>query len=339
MNDKEKQLSFFKKPHFKGKSNFLNSPLRKWWWKNGRTIGSNVRYRLIFLVLDLLLLIGGLYLLVNTLQNAANWVSQLLAVGFFVALLYVPFMYFARSLLQINSELALNGSVYAVRSFVRRLQERSDERNIRSLKAAMNDVRIYLKDFVSVSNVLSPPIYNYELERTQKNIDIFFNSIGEMLFPFKGTYSKAQKIDEQLTLDYYNSLEHPTDEEYTWQFEEAQKRDRGEIDSFDYGALDEFMEYLGDTVFAKTAPYLPFSYRHSIDLIDISRFFETWNSVASHCSKGTFEKVRDDIEEYYKSEWQNKQKRRELEFQVLIVIIPVVLSTILLVIIARVLGA
>jgi hypothetical protein len=118
------------------------------------------------------------------------------------------------------------------------------------------------------------------------------------------------------------------------ELEEMQKSEMGKIDWFDRQALDEAMEYLGDALFAQTRPFSPFSYRHPINLILVSRFFDHWNSVVSHCGncRGLFEKTRNDLEEYYKligrREGQRKQRMRQLTDDVLIVAISVVLSTI-----------
>lgn len=331
MNQKAKQSGFFGELRSKLKARLLRSPLREWHWKNLKTILSNVRYRIVFLFLDLGLVILLLYLLSYTVNHIyfTSLANQLFSLGIFVFVLFLPIAYGWRSFNQILFEVSLNTSIFNVRADINRLTKKRNERDIRLLHIDINRVRMCLKDFISVSQILSPPIYNYELDRVQKGIDIFFNSIGELLFPFKGPYSRGQKIDQQLTLKYYESQEHPTDEELAWQFEKAQKHDKGEIDSFDYQTFDEFMEYLGDVVFAKTTPFRPFSYRHSIDFIDISRFFETWNSIVSHCDKGIFEKAKRDIDEYYKLVGQKRQRFSRLTDNVVVVIISVVLSVVL----------
>ena len=334
MNDKEKHPNFIGKLRSKLRTRLLRNPLREWWAKNLRTILSNVRYRLFLLVLDLVLVVFLLYILAINL-NTSSLGNVLLVLGFFAIFLYFPITYGTRSFGQITSEMALNGSIFAVRSYIKHLRERSNERDIRLLQINIDGVRINLKDLISYSNILSPPIYNYELDRVQKGIDIFFNSISEMLFPVKRPFSRAQKIEQQETLDYYESQEHPTEEEEAEAYEEAQRHDRGEIDWFDRETLDEFMEYLGDTLFVKTEPYRPFSYRHPINLIEISGFFKTWNSLVLYCSKEIFEKTENDIEEYYKSVGQSKQRMRELRTEILITIVPVVLTAILTVALSK----
>ena len=164
----------------------------------------------------------------------------------------------------------------------------------------------------------------------QKRIDIFFNSISKMLFPPKRPHTVAQETQRQQTLDYYESLE-PTQAELHQEFEEfaEHKDETGEIYSFDREALDQFMKYLGDTLFVKTKPFSPISFRHPIDLIETSGFFETWNSVASRCDKVTFEEAQKDIDEYYASIRQEKQRMRGLKDNVVVVVISVFLSVIL----------
>jgi hypothetical protein len=186
-----------------------------------------------------------------------------------------------------------------------------------------------LKDFISFSAILSPPIFNYELDRVQKRIDIFFNSICKILFAPERPYTRAQLIEQQQTLEYYESQEHPTEEELAEEYEAAQRHDRGEIDWFDRETLDEFMQWLGDTLFVKTEPFRPFSYRHPINLIDISGFFENWNSVVLRCDENTFEEAQKDIDEYYASIRQGRQRMRGLTDNVVVVVISVFLSVIL----------
>jgi hypothetical protein len=113
------------------------------------------------------------------------------------------------------------------------------------------------------------------------------------------------------------------------EFKEQISEITGEIDSFDREALDEFMRYLGDTLFEKTKPFSPMSFKHPIDLIEISGFFESWNSVASHCDKRSFEEAQKDIDEYYASVRQERQRMRGLRDNVVVVVISVFLSVIL----------
>lgn len=314
---------------------FKRSPLGEWAFNRQKTIFSNVRYRLILIILDLVLVILLLYLLSYTLNLAVGLAGQLFALGFFAVLLYLPIVYGTRSFGQINSEILLNGSIYSARRDIKRLTKGNNERDIHSLQVNINAVRINLKDFISVSSILSPPIYDYELDRAQKRIDIFFNSISKMLFPNKRPYSRTQLIEQQQTLDYYQSQEHPAEEELAEEYEEAQRHDRGEIDWFDRETLDEFMQWLGDTLFVKTEPFRPFSYRHPINLIDISGFFQNWNSVVSNCSRAIYEETENDIMEYYKSIGQHKQRMRELRTGILITVIPVVLTAVLSVILSK----
>jgi hypothetical protein len=226
----------------------------------------------------------------------------------------------------------LNSSVFRVRREIERI--RKGKKDFRALQFKINNIRRELKDFIDYSEIVSPPVYGYELQRLQKAIDVFFNSISEVLFSKPNVFSRAQKIEEQLTLDYYQSLEHPTKEEIEEQFEEMQKSEMGIIDWFNVYALDEFLQYMGDTLFARTTAFSPFSYKHLIDLITLSRFFDHWNSIVSSCrnSKSAYEKSRQDIEEYYKllgrRETQRRQRMRRLIDDIMVVIVSVVLSVI-----------
>lgn len=312
---------------------FAKVPLAVWFRKNLRAILWNMRYRIILLFLDLGLVIFLLYLLPYSLNYSSNTslANQFFVLGIYVFLLFLPVTYGWRSSVQILYEVGLNASIVDVRADIKHLREQESEKDILFLQVDMNKVRINLKDFISVSSILSPPIYNYELDRVHKGIDIFFNSVSEVLFPVKQPFSRAQAIERQQTLEYYQSQEHPTEEEAAEEYEEMQKSEMGEIDWFNRYALDEFMQYLGDALFEKTKPFSPFSFRHPINLIRLSGFIENWNSVVSCCGncRVAFEKAQKDIEEYYKSMGQRRQRFRRLTDDILVVIVSVVLSVVL----------
>jgi hypothetical protein len=297
---------------------------------------SNASYRLIFLGIDVFIISLLIYLLSYTLESTRDigLVNQLFTLGFYLILLYFPFAYLYRSITQIGNELVLNASIYDVRNNIKQLRKRKEEQNIRSFQVNLNKVRNNLRDFIDVSMFLSPPIYNYELDRLQKRIDIFFNTISEVLFPIDLPFSREERIEQQQTLDYYRSLEHPTKEEMEEEYEAMLRAEAGEIDCFDREALDESMLFLGDALFARTKPFSPFSQKHPINLIMLSSFFDRWNSIASRCSncKKAFEKAKNDIEEYYKvigrRERQRRQRMWRLRDDIVIVAISVILSTI-----------
>jgi len=319
------------------KTKQLKNPLWTWFLQNVKNVLSNVRYRILFLVFVILSAVALLFLLSYVLNLTTNWVLQIFLLLYFLFPLYMVFSYGHRSYSQILYELSLNASIHSVRKEIKKLRERRKQRqeeDVRPLQVKVNKVRIDLKNFIDFSEILTPPIYNYELDRLQKGIDVLFNSISEVLFPMHHVFSQAQKIEQQQTLDYYDSLEHPTKEELEEQWEEMQKEEMGEIDWFDFYALDEFLQYLGDVLFTRTKAYSPFSKKHPINLILLSRFFDYWNSVVSSCRncKSTYEKARKDVEEYYRllgrRELQRRQRMRRLIDDLLIVIISVAVSTI-----------
>jgi hypothetical protein len=328
MNEKTKQP---KNPL--GKWYYGNS-LRVWYYGNLKTILSNVRDRLTFLAIDALLIAFLLYLLSYTLEYSrdSGLANQLFALGFYVLLLFVPILYEYRSVFQILFEASLNGSIYGVRREIERI--RGQEKDFRALQVKINNLRTSLKDFIDYSQIISLPVYGYELNRLQKGIDIFFNSTSEVLFSKPNIFSRAQKIEQRETLDYYYSLQHPTKEELAAQFEAKQKEETGEIDWFELSELDEFLQYLGDSLFAHTEIFSPFSYKHPIDLITLSRFFDHWNSVVSSCRncKSAYEKSRKDIEEFYKllgrRESQRRQRMQRLRDDIIVIAVSVILSTI-----------
>jgi hypothetical protein len=207
MSDKLEHPSFFGKLYLRLKTRLFGHALREWALKNLKTILYNNWGRIVFLFLDLGLVISLFYLASYTSNHATNTslADQLSILGFFAFFLLLPIYYGWRSANQILSEISLNTSIFNVRADISRLRKKGNERDVRLLQIDINRSRINLKDFISVSAILSPPIYNYELDRVQKRIDIFFNSICKMLFPPKKIHSRAQEIEHQETLDYYES--------------------------------------------------------------------------------------------------------------------------------------
>jgi len=316
-----------------GKEKETEDPLKKWHRKNLRAILSNVRYRLLFLVGDGVLVVILFYLLKDALQfTTGSAVDQILVLVTFIFFLFFPLLYGYRSFLQISLETSLNGAISGVRREIERI--RKQKKDFRALQTKINNTRINLKEFIDYSEIISPPVYNYELDRLQKRIDIFFNSVSEVLFSKPNVFSRAQKIEQQQSLDDYESVEHPTEDELEEEIDEMEKDITGIIDWFDLYALDEFLQYLGDTLFTHTEAFSPFSYKHAVDLITLSRFFDHWNSVVSSCKncRRTFEKAKNDVEEYYKllgeRETQHRQRMLRLIDAVAVVIASVILSTI-----------
>jgi len=312
----------------------LENPLRTWRRQTLRNVLSNLRERIVFVFLDGLLVVFLFMWLSTTLQitKDSGLVNQLFVLGFFVFLLFFPFLYGWRSSLQISQELLLCASIFSARKEVDHI--RRHQKDLNALQFKINKARRELKDFIEYSEVISPPVHSYELNRLHKGIDIFFNSTSEVLFSKPNAFSRKQSIEEQMTLDYYESLEHPTREELDEQFEEMQKEEMGVIDWFGIAELDEFLQYLGDNLFAWTEPFSPFSYKHPIDLITLSRFFEHWNSVVSSCKncRNASEKSRQDIEKFYEvqgeRETQRRQRAGKLTDNIMVVIVSVVLSVI-----------
>jgi len=303
------------------------SSLKEAYSKNLRTIASNLRYRISFLILDFLLGLGLIYFFGYIVRSTADLAPQILSLIFLIVFLYVPFAYFYRCGIQIMTELSLNNFILNIRADIEKLDKKKEpQKYTRYLQMDINRLRSMLKQFIDFSEIISPPIYNYEMDRLQRRIDIFFNSTSEVLFPAYGVFSEAQRIEAE----YYES-QIPPDEEME---ESGQEPNTGKIFNFDYHALDEFMEYLGKVLFESVRPYSPFSYRHPINLIRLSRFFEKWNSIVASCinCKKIYSKAEEDVEKYYKEigrmERQHKQRVRSLTDNVLIVIASVILSTV-----------
>jgi hypothetical protein len=290
-------------------------------------------YRLIFLALDVVLIGLLLYLLATFLNSATNITGQLISLFFFLAFLYLPTAYFYRSASQLVYETSLNISIYDARYHLAEFRKPRTSKNYRSFQGKINRVRQNLKDFVEYSEILSPPIFNYELDRLQQRIDIFFNCASEVLVPINKLFSRAEEVEEEMAQMQYDSSG-PPDEE-VFEMEEEQTREMtGEINYFDLRAMDEFLYYLWIALFEKEANrYSPLTSKHPVNLIVLSRFFDRWNSIVSSCpnSKAIFEKANEDIQAYYKQlgriESKRKQQMWQLRDEVLIVMLSVGIST------------
>jgi hypothetical protein len=309
------------------------TPLLKGYYKNLRTILSNSFNRLIFLALDLVLIGLLLYLLSTFLNYATNIIGQLILLLFFLALLYQPFTYFYRSSLQLNFEISLNSSIYDAIYYIGELMKPKTIKNYRLFQGRINRVRRNLKNFVEYSEILSPPIFNYELDRLQKRIDIFFNCSSEVLVPINKLFSRAEEFEQHMEEGQWDS-QVSAEQEFLEMDEEHTRDMTGEIGDFDLGAMDEFMRYLWIALFEKeTKRYSPLSFKHPVNLILLSMFFDRWNTIISSCSnsKAIFEKANKDIENYYKQLGRIESKRRQqmwqLRDEVLIVILSVGIST------------
>lgn len=310
------------------------TPLQKEYYENLRIILSNNLHRLTFLILDLVLVGLLFYSLTISLNQTTNIIGQLVLLLFFLALSYVPFAYLYRSSIQLNFETSLNSTIYDVRYCIEELRKPGTARNYRSFQGRINRVRETLRDLVEYSEILSPPIFNYELDRLQKRIDIFFNCTSEVLVPINKLFSRAEEFAQEIEEAQYGSSQASLEEE-ALEMEEANLRQiTGEIGYFDLDAMDDFMRFLWIVLFEKEAKrYSPLSFKHPVNLIVLSRFFDSWNSVISLCSncKTVFEKASNDIESYYKQLGRIESKRRQhmwqLRDEVLIVVLSVGIST------------
>jgi hypothetical protein len=336
MRNQNKSRSAFSKVLTKLSGNTQKTPLQKEYYKNLETMLSNSLFRLIVLALDVVLLFLLLYFARTVFGYTTNITEQFIITIFFLALFYFPAIYLYRSGFQLLIEMAVNTSIYDARHEIAELRKPESIRNYRLLQARINRVRQSLKDFVEYSEILSPPIFNYELDRLQKKIDTFFNCSSEVLVPINKLFSRSEEFVKEIEQAQYESTDISPDEEFLEMQEEEIRQMTGEITDFNLRALDEFMQYLWNALFDKEAKrYSPITFKHPVNLIVISRFFDAWNSIISSCSncKTIFEKASKDIDEYYKlvGKMQSQRRQRILGLQdaAVIVIISVILSTII----------
>jgi hypothetical protein len=313
---------------------FSDNPLAKWNRKNLKSIFSNLRFRILILILDAALFLFSVYALSVglTYESKYGLASQLFVLGIYAVFMALPIVYGWRSSMQIAQELTLNASIVDVRADIKHLKKQEDEKFRISLEADMNRTRLFLKNLIDLSSVISPPIYDYELDRVQKGIDIFFNSVSEVLFPIKQPFSNADAQLQRTLDEVFEDEEEEPMEEADWEpVDETDTIELVTIHVVNIHALDEFMAYLGDVLFEETRPFSPFSFRHHINLIKISKFMNSWNRTISRCAncKSAYEKAKKDIDEYYKSRVESKQRFTRLTDDIVVVLVSVFLSVIL----------
>lgn len=332
----------------------LRAPLRKWHSENLQTIFSNSRYRIAFLSLDFILLLLLIYFLrIIFTVYVVNLIGYVTVLIVFLPFIYLTISYFYRNGLQLLSEASLNSFIFDVRWDIANLIRVQNVPNLgdtekatleqkykRYLQMDINKVRRTLKQYLDLSEIISPPIFNYELDRLQRGIDIFFNCGSETLFPSTKSFSDYQEMEKMQEEAYERAIENQYSEEFEkenrdeTEHEEFPNPEDAKIHVFDVKALSEFMRYLGNVLYSPVRYYSPFSYRHPINLIELSSFFEHWNNVVKTCgnSKFRYAKAKKDVEEYYKligkTERQRTQRMRSLTDNFVIIVASVSLSAI-----------
>lgn len=323
MSDKTRTLS----PHLS---------LKKWHRNNWKNVLSNAKYQIAgaFTYMGIgaiLIYFSQFFIEMVTEWLVGRILIYMLLFSFFIWSLF----YFSRTWNQLSSVLPLSKSIRDVWVDISDIRKaRKEDRDFRSVQVNISRVRRNLRDYINYSEVLTPPIPDYEIDRLQRSIDIFFNSVSQVLFPNPYVFSRAQEKERQLISYYWESREHPTEEEIEEHFEEMARSEEGVISYFDFEALIEFLWYLGDILFSRTKAYSPFSSKHPINVIALGNFFNHWNSVISYCknTKVVYNRVKQDIEKYYeefeKRKKEHRQRLRGLADNVLIVVASSVISII-----------
>lgn len=246
-------------------------------------------------------------------------------------MVFFPAKYIWSNFKQLDYEMGVSRQISFLKWRIKSLSKPSEKKkNYRSFQANMTVLRNYLVGFLENSEIVSPPISNFELNRLKTRIDIFSNVASEVLVPSNKLFSFEEEFDAHYGFDM--PPEEPDDRDE----EENNRGITGQFFEFDLRAMDEFLDHLWDVLFDKEAKrYSPLSYKHPVNLILLSRFFDKWNSKIAVCGncKAVFEKAKKDIEEYYKSvgelENERRQRRWKLRDDAIIVIVSVSLSTLI----------
>jgi len=321
----------------------LGAALKKWKGEKKSTLHSNLKYRWISTLSALGIAFALVYLFGLFARMATDIVSQVVVFAYLVFLIYLPASYYVKSMNQIMSEYSLNYSIYETRKQICNINRRKEEdRDLRSLQTRVRKLHSDLSNFVRFSGVLTPVIRDYELNRLYMAIDTFFSVAGEVLLEDKSwTFSRMHAIEKkEQDLDDYLQWE-PTEKEIEDHLESERREQDGLIESFDFQAFDESLLFLGDTLFYRTKAYSFFSTKHSINLVRLSRFFDSWNNILSSCrnSKKAYAKASNDIQIYYekieKRETEHQQRTSDLKISLLTIFVSVTLSAVVSMLLGR----
>jgi hypothetical protein len=297
-------------------------------------IYSNSAYRILLSVLFFIFLIYLLYALITNVRSG-NWYLAAVSTIVFTGMFYLPAKYLWLNYDQLSYELEVSKSISNLKWRIRYLSKPQGKKNYRSFQAGISELRRNLIGYLDKSEIVSLAVPDFELNRLKKRIDIFSNCVSEALVPIDKLFSNAAERDKE----FYGEPP-PDDEEFEVydfgkSYETAQERAMtGEFTDFDLDAMDEFLDHLWSALFDKEVRrYSIFSYKHPVNLLLLSRFFDEWNVKIARCNncKPIFKKANEDIEAYYRTvsqlEGENRQRKWKLRDDVILVITSVAIST------------
>lgn len=310
--------------------------LKKWYSEKKSTLHSNLKYKWISSLSAFALAFVLLYSFSFVAKITTDMPTQIVVFAYLAFFIYIPMSFYFRSFIQIMSEYSLNQSIHGARKEILDItNQKKEDRDLRSLQRKIRALRNNLLSFVKASGVITPVIYDYELVRLYMGIDAFFSTAGEALLENRSwTFSRMQEIArEEQNLDDYLK-EKPTRNEIEEHFEAEDREKDGIIKSFDFDALDEFLRFLGDTLFYKTKPYQILPIKHSMNVVQLSRFIEHWNDIlaTSKNSKKIYKNLSKDIQLHYekieKREAEHQQRMSDLRINLLTIFVSVSLSAV-----------
>ncbi len=328
----KKEKNPFKKWYSKLWKKFL--PKRRAYYRYYRNIILNSKNRILVSILFAL----GIFALVVVLlevSRASNMFFAIWASFFFILVSFCPINYIWKNFNQLDYETHVNLDINSLKWRIRSLNITKEKKNYRALQSNIAGLRSNLINYLENSEVVSPPVSNFELNRVKKRIDVFFNCKSEVLVPIDKLFSLSEQRDKEFYGEPPEEDEDFDHYEFGKTYEINQERGMtGEFNEFDLEALDEFLDYLWDVLFDKEIkPYSVYSYKHPVNLILLSKFFDMWNSKIERCEncKMVYKKARYDIEEFYKSEDELESEKRQRSWQlkdnVIVVLVSVGLST------------
>jgi hypothetical protein len=307
-------------------------PIQRTYYRYSRNILWNSRDRIILSGLAIVGIIALSVYVLSIVAHTPSWLSLIIAFAILVAYVYFPLKYVWQNFNQVSVEYRLNTNIMFLKRRIDLLNKVKEKKNYRSFQFLITDLRRNLIDYLENSEIVSPPVANFELDRLRKNIDIFFNCASETLVPINKLFS----LEDEIEASKYEDEGEPPDKILEWENQDLLRLETGQFDHFDLQAMDEFLDHLWDVLFDKEPkPYLISSFKHPVNIMLLSKFFIKWNQKISVCynCKSVFKKASDDIEEYYKSmselESEKRKRRWELRDDVIVVLVSVVLSTLI----------
>ena len=148
-------------------------PIRRAYYRYLRNILWNSKNRIIFSGLIFVGVFAFLAFLLSGVARTTNWIALVITFAIFIAYVYFPLKYVWQNFNQVSVESRLNTDIRLLKRRIELLNKAKGKKNYRSFQVFITDLRRDLIDYLENSEIVSPPVANFELNRLRKNIRHF----------------------------------------------------------------------------------------------------------------------------------------------------------------------